>query len=75
MFDNAVLGRLGEENIINQSTCCSYLGASKHTGLTFRNLHFHILIVNVADPDLTITVDLEREEQERNGRRKYNLSQ
>ena len=28
--------------------------------------------VNFVDPDLTITVDLEREEQEKNGRRGYN---
>ena len=34
VLDNAVFERLREENIITQSTCCSYLAASQHTGFT-----------------------------------------
>ena len=50
------------QNLINNNISC----ISESSRKTF---HWH---VNFADPDLTITVDLEREEQEKNGRREYN---
>lgn len=40
---------------------------------SFEKIYYHPLNDHLifSDPDLTITVDLDREEQEKNGRRKF----
>ena len=39
--------------------------------LKLENSNYHLYYSSVSDPDLTINVDLGREEEEKNGRRKY----
>ena len=52
--------------MLNENACA-------HDVLHFKleNSNYHLYYCSVSDPDLTINVDLGREEEEKNGRRKY----